>query len=109
MAREMLVKDNESVWVNDIFAYDLESLEPVDPRNFTPEPDSQSARNLGPSEDLSHLEDTSTKYRAIAMHPSGTKLLARKFVGEDIMDSKVSIVMINPLTGEQLLATSRNE
>ena len=49
MAREMLVKDNESVWVNDIFAYDLESLEPVDPRNFTPEPDSQSARNLGPS------------------------------------------------------------
>ena len=106
---EKLVKGDESVWERDVNAYDLESLEPADPRDVLPDPDYQSTQDTAPQIDLSHLEDKSTRYRAIALHPAGTKLLARKFVGQDIMDSKASIVMIDPRTGEQLLPTSPSE
>ena len=101
---EKVVKDDESDWVSDVIAYNLENLERVEPRDVVPEPEFQSRRDTGRLVDLSHLGDKKTRYLAIALHPSSAKLLARKFVGEDIFDAKVSSVIMDRHTGEELLA-----
>ena len=100
---EKVVKDDESDWVSDVIAYNLENLERVEPRDVVPELEFQSRRDTGRLVDLSHLGDKKTRYLAIALHPKGTRLLARKFVGEDIFDAKVSSVIMDRHTGEELL------
>lgn len=95
--------DGETEWRRDVFAYDLESGDLAEPRDIGPEPDYLIAEHAEPLVDLSHLEDKATRYWPLALHPAGRKLLARKFVGEDRIDSKASTVMIDWRTGEQLL------
>ena len=101
---EQVVKGEESEWWIDVFAYDLASGAPVEARDIVPERQLQPSRdNAGPTVDLSHLEDTSTRYRAIAFNPDGLQLLVRRFDGADMMDATVSTILIDPRTGQQLL------
>ena len=100
---EKIDKGDESVWLRDVFAYDLASGAPAEARDIARDPAYQPAVYPEPLADLSHLEDESTRYRAIALSPDGAKLLARRFDGEDMMDATVTTVLIYPRTGVQLL------
>lgn len=96
-------EEGESEWRRDVFAYDLEDGSLVEPRDIGPKPDYLIAEYPEPLVDLSHLEDKATRYRALALHPAGIKLLVRKYVGEDRIDARVSTILIDRRTGEQLL------
>lgn len=96
-------EEGESVWLRDIFAYDLEDGGLAEARDIAQDPAYLPAAYPEPLADLSHLEDETTRYQALAIHPAGSKLLARKYVGADIVDSKVSTVLIDRRTGKQLL------
>ena len=93
----------------ELFAYDLISFAATEARDIAPEPVYGWNLQRGPQVDLSHLEDSRTRYVPIALHPDGTKLLTRKYLGEDRLDSKMSTLVINIETGEQLLPEERRE
>ena len=95
--------EGESVWLRDVFAYDLEDGALAEARDIVLDPTYLPAVYPEPLADLSHLEDETTRYEALAIHPTGSKLLARRYVGKDIVDLKVSTVIIDKLTGIQLL------
>ena len=100
---EEVDRDGESVWQRDVFAYDLEGGRLVEARDIVEEPANLPAVYLEPLIDLRHLEDTSTRFRALALSPDGAKLLARRFDGADMMDATVSTLLIDWRSGEQLL------
>ncbi|MCY4063893.1 MAG: hypothetical protein OXG53_16090 [Chloroflexi bacterium] len=100
---EEVDKEGQSVWERNVFAYDLENGDPEEARDIVQDPRYLPTVYLQPLVDLSHLEDKATRYHPLAIHPAGSKLLVRKYVGEDRIDSKVSTVVIDRRTGEQLL------
>ncbi len=100
---EKVVIDDESLWLDDVFAYDLEDGRSDEARDIVLDPAYLPAVYPEPLVDLSHLEDDSTRYRALALHPAGTKLLVRKSVYKDFLDATVSTVVIDMRSGEQLL------
>ena len=99
-------KDGESVWLRDVFAYDLKAGGAVAARDIVLDPAYPPAVYPAPLADLSHLEDKVTRYQALAVHPAGNKLLVRKYVGEDRIDATVSTILIDRRSGKQLLPVS---
>lgn len=100
---EKVVIDEESLWLDDVFAYDLADGRSDEARDIVLDPAYLPAVYPEPLVDLSHLEDNSIRYQALALHPAGTKLLVRKYVYQDVFDATVSTIVIDMRSGEQLL------
>ena len=103
----LIENEDDLDFEDQLFAYDLLSFAATDARDIVPEVEYGWNLQPVPQADLRHLEDSRTRFAPIALHPDGSKLLTRKFVGEDRIDSKMTTLVIDIETGEQLLPIER--
>ena len=82
----LIENEDDPDFEDQLFAYDLLSFAATDARDIVPEVEYGWNLQPVPQADLRHLEESRTRLAPIALHPDGSKLLTRKFVGEDRLE-----------------------